>query len=174
MSASDAEPVRSASGDLGASSDDDAGATAVATCRPGIYGGMLACTFMPDPTMFGTQVGTVEVSGPISLTLVQSADANRLEISNGEINAVAQSFFGLHAKLSGELDCTRLKLMAVAQDGMWALGDPTMPIVPGGTFGAEITGVFDAQAQQLAGQWSLTSGSAPGTCMGTWSATPSP
>lgn len=139
-------------------------------CQAGVYGGTFDCTFVPDPMMFGDGVGTIDVSGPISLTLVQSMNGEFLEISDGNLDAVAQLFFGFHAKLDGQLDCKSDQLKATAADGMWALGDPSMPIVPGGTFGADISGMLDPQAKQLTGQWAFTTGTIPGTCTGTWSA----
>ncbi len=141
-----------------------------ASCQAGVYTGTFECSFVPDPTSFGSDIGTIDVSGPISLTLVQSIDGEFLEISDGSLDAVAQLFFGLQAKLHGQLDCGSGALMASGDDGSWALGDPSMPLLPGGTLGVALTGALDAQTGEITGQWSILSGTVPGTCTGTWSA----
>jgi hypothetical protein len=145
-------------------------------CRAGVYTGTFACTFMADPAMFGMGLGgfTQEVTGPISLELEKSANGEFLQIADGEFSAIAQLFFGLRAQLKGNLDCKTLQLSATTVGGMWALGDPNMPLLPGGTFDANVQGKLDPQSRSLAGQWQVISGTIPGTCTGEWSATYTP
>jgi hypothetical protein len=150
------------------------GAPAAQECRPGTYVGTFQCTFVGDPAVFGTDAAggfSLDVTGPIALELVQSANGEFLQISDGQFSAVAQLFFGFRAKLRGDLDCKSLKLSATTEGGMWALGDPDMPLLPGGDFVADIQGALNPKTGELSGQWSFTSGTVPGTCTGQWSVT---
>jgi hypothetical protein len=153
------------------------GAPAAGACQPGVYTGTFQCTFVGDPAVFGTDVAggfSLEVTGPISLELVQSANGEFLQISDGQFSAVAQLFFGFRAKLRGDLDCKSLNLSATTEGGMWALGDPDMPLLPGGDFAADVHGALNPKTGELSGQWSFTTGTIPGTCTGQWSATYTP
>jgi hypothetical protein len=147
---------------------------ATSQCRPGTYTGMFDCGFVPDGASADTM--PFDVSGPITVTLQRSMNGEFLEISDGDLYAEAQGAFGLRAKLKGTLDCKTLMFMAVATDGAWALGDPNMPLLPGGTFAGTLTGKLDPQTGTLSGDWGLDSGAGnnatiPGTCPGTWTAT---
>jgi len=152
--------------------DTPPGSSQASNCRPGVYTGKFDCEFIPNGSMTdgGPPGFMLDVSGPVSIELSESANGEFLEISQGQLSAVAEGFFGFKAQLQGNLDCKTLQLAAMAQNGMWALGDPDMPLLPGGTFGANIDGKLDATTGTIAGQWSFTTGTIPGTCTGTWSA----
>lgn len=137
-----------------------------AACEPGTYTGTFHCDYGTDDAQ-GVHTTLVPVDGPLSFTLARSMDGEFLEIANGELNAVANGFFGFHAVIEGTLDCSTLQLDGMIVDGVWALGDPTMGGVPGGDFTSPLTGTLDEQTQVLAGDWNLTI--AFGTCPGAWS-----
>jgi hypothetical protein len=118
-------------------------------------------------------VPPIELTGPVSLTFTKSMDGEFLEISNGLFEAVANLFIGARAKIEGKLDCNTLMLQAMAVDGMWAVGDPNDPVVPGGGLTGDITGTLDPATGTLSGAWTFGD-PAIGNCPGTWSVTYAP
>jgi hypothetical protein len=136
------------------------------SCQAGTYTGTYACMFM-DPS---GAIPPIELTGPVSLTFTRSVDGEFLEIANGEFEAVANLFIGARAKIAGKLDCDTLSLQAMAVEGMWALGDPDAPLLPGGGLAGDITGTLDPATGILAGDWTLGD-PAIGNCPGTWSVT---
>jgi hypothetical protein len=144
-----------------------AGAT---DCQPGVYIGTFECFLATDPSQ--SSDFAVSVSGPISFTLVRSKDGEFLEIADGSLDGLAQLIFGFHCELGGQLDCSTLELTAMAVNGVWGFGDPS--IVPAGAFAGDLTGTLDPTTGTLSGQWALTGDAVPGTCVGTWTTTRSP
>lgn len=138
-------------------------------CRAGTYVGEFTCVF----TDTSSGLLMLELTGPVSLTFVKSMDGEFLEISNGEFNAIANLVVGARAKIKGKLDCNTLKLDAMAVDGQWAIGDPTLPLIPGGELQGQITGMLDPTTGQLMGQWTFGD-PAIGSCPGTWSVSYAP
>jgi hypothetical protein len=138
-------------------------------CQEGTYTGTFDCMFA-DPS--GT-IPPIELTGPVSLTFTKSMDGEFLEISNGLFEAVANLFIGARAKIEGKLDCNTLTLQAMAVDGMWAVGDPSDPLVPGGGLTGDITGMLDPATGTLTGNWTFGDPDF-GTCPGTWSVTYAP
>lgn len=138
-------------------------------CKAGTYVGTFTCVFTDAPT----GLIMIELMGPVSLTFVKSMDGEFLEISNGEFNAVANLVIGARAKIQGKLDCNTLTLDATAVDGAWAIGDPTLPLIPGGVLEGQITGTLDPSTGQLMGQWTFGDPTT-GVCPGTWSVSYAP
>jgi hypothetical protein len=138
-------------------------------CKAGSYVGTFTCVF----TDSSSGLIMIELTGPVSLTFVKSMDGEFLEISNGEFSALANLVIGARAKIQGKLDCNTLRLDAVAVDGQWAIGDPTLPLVPGGELEGQISGSLDPNTGQLSGQWTFGD-PAIGSCPGTWSVTYAP
>jgi hypothetical protein len=104
----------------------------------------------------------------VSLTFEQSADGEFLEITDGDFAAVANLVIGARAQIRGRLDCNTLMLNAMAVDGQWAIGDPDLPLLPGGGLEGQITGTLDPATGTLAGEWTFGD-PAFGSCPGTWS-----
>jgi hypothetical protein len=138
-------------------------------CQAGTYTGTFDCMFMDA----SGAVPGVEVSGPVSLTFTKSMDGEFLEISDGLFEAVANLFIGARANIQGKLDCSALTLNATILDGMWALGDPSAPLAPGGALSGDITGTLDPATGTLSGAWTFGD-PALGSCPGTWSVTYAP
>jgi hypothetical protein len=133
-------------------------------CQPGTYTGTFDCTFS-DPSGL---IPDIELTGPVSLTFSQSMDGEFLEISQGDFQAVANDVIGAQAKIVGKLDCNSLMLVAMAMDGMWSIGDPNDPVIPGGGLEGDITGTLDPATGTLSGQWNFGDPNV-GACPGTWS-----
>lgn len=135
-------------------------------CPAGTYTGTYTCTFTQANSLFPL---VIELTGPVSITLVESADGEFLEITDGDFAAVANGLVGARAQIRGRLDCSTLMLNATAEDGMWAIGDPDLPVVPGGALEGDITGTLDPVSGTLSGDWTFGD-PALGDCPGTWSA----
>jgi hypothetical protein len=58
-------------------------------------------------------------------------------------------------------------------DGAWALGDPAMPLLPGGMLTGDLTGMYDGTQRTLSGVWTIGDPSV-GTCAGTWTVSLTP
>jgi hypothetical protein len=132
-------------------------------CQAGTYTGTYECTFTDTSGAF-----VVQLTGPVSLTFVKSMDGEFLEISNGRFDAVANLIIGATASIVGRLDCTTLMLNAMAVDGMWSIGDPDFPLIPGGALEGDITGTLDSSSGELSGEWTFGDPML-GACPGTWS-----
>jgi hypothetical protein len=141
-------------------------------CQPGTYTGTFTCTYVAA----GTDAATgIEITGPVVITLTQSADGEFLEISNGELNGVASLVFGFTVKLEGRLDCSTNALDATAFDGKYGFGDPSVLTL--GTGGGTLSGTLDRTSSTLSGAWDLqiTDGLGAGSyCDGPWTAMLSP
>lgn len=136
------------------------------SCRAGTYVGTFSCVF----TDSASGLFVVELMGDVSLTFVKSMSGEFLEISDGDFAALANLLIGARAKIRGKLDCKTLTLEAMAQEGAWAIGDPTLPLFPGGELQGRITGMLDPSTGRLSGQWTFGD-PAIGSCPGTWSVT---
>lgn len=135
------------------------------TCRAGMYTGTFTCEFTDTSGAF-----MLELSGDVSLTFVKSMNGEFLEISDGDFAALANLIVGARAQIRGKLDCNSLTLEAMAVDGAWAIGDPSLPLIPGGVLEGQITGMLDPSTGRLSGQWTFGD-PATGNCPGTWSVT---
>jgi hypothetical protein len=136
-------------------------------CRPGHYDGTFSCEYRMLPTDVDP---LVIVEGPISLTLERSQDGEFLEISDGQLEGIAQFVIGFRSKLSGKLDCATHQLTADAVDGLWGFGDPA--VLPFGAFAGTLTGTLEPTTGALDGSWNLgvDPGSGGGACVGPWQA----
>jgi hypothetical protein len=138
-------------------------------CRPGHYTGTFSCDYRLAPT---DPDPLVVVTGPISLTLERSQDGEFLEISDGQLEGIAQLVIGFRSQLAGRLDCAIGELLAEAVDGIWGFGDPA--VLPFGVFAGTLTGALDTASATLDGQWDLgvNGGAATGggACVGPWQA----
>jgi len=136
-------------------------------CRPGHYDGTFSCEYRLAPTDVDP---IVVVEGPISLTLERSQDGEFLEISDGQLEGIAQLIIGFRSKLSGKLDCATHELTADAVDGLYGFGDPAA--LPFGAFAGTLTGTLDATTGALEGEWDLgvDASAGGGACVGPWQA----
>jgi hypothetical protein len=76
-------------------------------CKAGRYQGTFTGTYASSATIIPLPV---PVSGDINLTLVQSANGEVLEITNGKLSGVADLVFPFSADLVGKLNCKTSKL----------------------------------------------------------------
>lgn len=148
-------------------------ATGMATqCPPGTYEGSFECDFVPAQSDGGA--GTYPVSGSVAITFEKASGGEFLEVVDGEFEATAQTFYGLRARLTGELQCGSGEFEATTEGGKWALGDPAMPVVPGGMFQAELMGTLSGESPPtIEGVWTLDDPMF-GHCDGTWSVQKTP
>ncbi|HKP56943.1 MAG TPA: hypothetical protein VJV78_09495 [Polyangiales bacterium] len=141
------------------------------SCEPGEYVGKFSCVFTLDDEVAALLGGTVQLEGDLRLTLVRSMNGEFLEITDGRFEAVAASIIGARAMLSGKLDCRTNRFQASLSDGLWAVGDPAMPVLPGGMLEGDITGMY--RDRMLSGEWTLGDPML-GDCVGTWTASLTP
>jgi hypothetical protein len=142
-------------------------------CSPGRYVGTFSCTFVLTGQAAQLAPNNIMLTGPLTLTLMKSANGEFLEISDGEFAAIAVAVIGARASLQGKLDCATDRFTATLHDGAWALGDPAMPLLPGGTLNGDLTGMYDGMQRTLSGVWTIGDPSV-GTCMGTWTVSLTP
>lgn len=136
-------------------------------CPPGRYEGVFECDMVP--TGLDGFSEPFNVSGPIILHF-EKDQGEFLQVVDGELEAAAATFFGMRAGLNGTLHCGSGDLELTTTDGMWALGDPAMPLFPGGTFETKLTGNLreSGSVPTIGGTWALDEPMI-GTCEGTWS-----
>jgi len=141
-----------------------------ATCQPGTYVGMFACSLFVDPTMPPPAGTPPDFSGPITLVFTKSADGEFLELANAKLDGSANDTLGFMADLTGRLDCGTLEFTAMAENGVYGLGSPIL--LPAGDVMGTLSGKLDLQKGELTGTWSLFSGNAGKdfTCDGPWQA----
>jgi hypothetical protein len=136
-------------------------------CQPGQYTGTFSCTLTFDDQLAQLFGFMSELTGPVTLTLERSMDGEFLEITDGRFDAVVESFVGASASLHGRLDCRTNHFEAVLFDGVWVIGDPAMPFLPGGALEGQLMGTYQDSA--LSGMWTLQD-PALGKCVGSWNA----
>ncbi len=76
-------------------------------CKPGRYQGTFVGTYASSATIFPLPI---PVAGDINLTLVQTANGEVLEITNGKLSGTADLIFPFSADLVGKLNCKVSKL----------------------------------------------------------------
>jgi hypothetical protein len=76
-------------------------------CKPGRYHGTFDGIYASSATVFPLPI---PVAGDIDLTLVQSANGEVLEITNGKLSGTADLIFPFAADLLGKLNCKVSKL----------------------------------------------------------------
>jgi hypothetical protein len=141
------------------------------TCEPGEYTGTFSCTLTLQDELAQLLGFTTVLTGPVTLTLQRSMDGEFLEIADGQFDAVVESIIGAHASLRGKLDCRTSQFEAELFDGVWVVGDPAMPFLPGGTLEGHILGTY--QDSTLSGMWTIAD-PALGECVGNWDASWTP
>jgi len=134
-------------------------------CEPGEYTGTFTCTMTLQDELAQLLGVMFELNGPMRLTLERSMNGEFLEIKDGQFDAVVEELIGAHASLTGKLDCRTNRFEAQLFDGVWTVGDPAMPLFPGGALEGTLAGTYQDNA--LAGTWSI-SDPALGACVGTW------
>jgi hypothetical protein len=135
--------------------------TVTDNCLPGHYEGTFNCMYVPmggDPSM-GTPV-----SGPIAMTLTQSANGEFLEISDGTLNGNTYGIINFTSMLTGRLNCATREFGAQAVMGLWG---PLFPVNP---FDGVLSAHYDDLTSTLTGDWALTEGLTMGICSGPWNA----
>jgi hypothetical protein len=137
------------------------------TCKPGKYTGMFTCDYI----QMGQTMPLVVVSGPITITLTKSMSGEFLEVSDGQLDGIAQGIIGFTSMLTGKLDCNTLEFTASAVMGTYGFGDPKL--FPFGTFEGALTGTLDTATLVLSGDWALTENMG-GVCAGPWTASFTP
>lgn len=142
-------------------------------CRAGTYVGGSTYTCSPVVDGFDSSGFGAEITATLSIQLVESADGEFLQISDGDFSSLTLDTFGMLADLKGMLDCKTLMFTATTQNGSWGLGDPNFGVLPLGTWEAQLVGTLDPATGTLTGTW-MVSGSVPFVCMGPWSARLSP
>ena len=141
------------------------------SCEPGEYVGKFSCLFTLDNEWGQLFGGMAQLEGEVRLTLVRSMSGEFLEIANGQFEALASSVIGARAMLVGKLDCRTQRFEASLMNGLWAFGDPTNPLFPGGMLEGDIMGMY--QDRKLSGEWTLGD-PLQGDCVGTWMASLNP
>jgi hypothetical protein len=76
-------------------------------CKAGHYHGSFTGTYASSATIIPLPI---PVAGDIDLTLVQTANGEVLEITNGKLSGLADLIFPFSADLIGKLDCKTSKL----------------------------------------------------------------
>jgi len=138
------------------------------TCEPGKYTGTFTCNYVlpgGDPNF------PIVVTGPIVMTLERSQDGEFLEIADGKLEGIAMLVIGFRAQLTGRLDCATGKLEAMATDGIYGFGDPS--VFPAGMFMGTLGGTLDPSTAELMGDWDLGIPMG-GACVGPWQASWTP
>lgn len=143
-----------------------------AECPPGRYEGVFECDMVP--TGWGGLSEPFNVSGPIILHF-EKGEGEFLQVVDGKLEAAAATFFGMRAGLNGTLQCGSGELELTTKNGLWALGDPAMPLLPGGTFETKLTGSLreSGSVPTIGGTWALDEPMI-GRCEGTWSVSQAP
>jgi hypothetical protein len=130
-------------------------------CQGGSYTGTWMCSAF----------GLVPFNGDVELQFVESMDGEFLDLADGRLyGLVGEGEWRFDGKLIGRLDCTTLKFSAEISTGNYDSLDPfTNTYQPFGSFGGTLTGALELAAQQIEGEWSLTSDSLV-NCTGPWTA----
>jgi hypothetical protein len=113
--------------------------------------------------------------GPITLTLTKSQNGEFLEISDGQLDGLAEGIYNIHARIDGKLDCSTSKLDAMTVDGVYGFFDANL--VPMGTVEGTVSGTLERESATLGGTWNIhwtRDGGDNGTCNGPFTATRMP
>jgi hypothetical protein len=144
------------------------------SCQAGRYAGTFSCNFVPAGADAGA-ANPFAITGPIEITLLETANGEFLEVSGGTLTGAALIAITFTAKVTGTLDCSTGQFDGQVYDGSYGI----QPFPPGGFFEGPTTATYSPNGPSLVnGTWNftvlMTDGTEQGRCIGTWTAALAP